>query len=212
MGMGRRKAKIQVLFVHGGMTFKNRRDYLDYLRHRSVSLEAKRYYSNWLAERLEPQFQVILPRMPRQENARYHEWKIWFERYLEQMSGPIMLIGSSLGGIFLAKYLAENKIKKKLIALYLVCPPYDHRILGEDLVGGFRLPGDLSLLSKSCPRIRFFFSQDDEIVSLYHATQYARRLPDAAMFVFNDKNGHFRISEFPELEQMIRHDARAGGK
>ena len=40
------KNKIQVFFVHGGMTFKNQPDYLNFLKTREVSIEKKAYWSH----------------------------------------------------------------------------------------------------------------------------------------------------------------------
>ena len=73
--------------------------------------------------------------MPLQENAKYNDWKIFFERYIPFLRNNVILIGASLGGIFLAKYLSENKFPKKILSTYLICPPFDNTTLGEDLVG-----------------------------------------------------------------------------
>jgi len=43
--------------------------------------------------------------MPCIENAKYNEWKIQFEKYLKRTDNDLILIGMSLGGIFLTKYL-----------------------------------------------------------------------------------------------------------
>ncbi len=74
--------KIQVLFIHGWMTFKNKKDYLNYLKTREITIEEKIYWSNeYLKKNLGSKFQIIKPRMPLQDNARYEDWKIHFERY-----------------------------------------------------------------------------------------------------------------------------------
>ena len=40
------KYKIQILIVHGGMTFKNKKDYVHFLKTREVSIEKKRKWSD----------------------------------------------------------------------------------------------------------------------------------------------------------------------
>ena len=35
------------------------------------------------------------------------------------------------------------------MSTYLICPPFDDTVPGEDLVGGFKLKSDLSLLEKN---------------------------------------------------------------
>src|SRR3972149_7814140 len=130
--------KVQIFIIHGGMTFKNKKDYLHFLKTRKVSIEEKiRWTDKFLEKHLGKNFEIIKPRMPLQDNAKYDEWKIHFERFFPQLRNNIILIGSSLGGIFLAKYLSEHKFPKKILATYLICPPYDNNLPGEDLVGGF---------------------------------------------------------------------------
>ena len=115
-----KKRKPRILFIHGGMTFKNRREYLDYLRTREISLEKKeRWHRSYLDEKLSRQFEIIRPNMPLADDAKYEDWKINFERYLTFLRSGDILIGSSLGGIFLAKYLSENKLSKKLVIFEL---------------------------------------------------------------------------------------------
>jgi len=139
------KNKTQIFIVHGGMTFKNRKDYLKYLKTRKISFEKKiTWTTDYLDKELGKKFQTIRPRMPLQDNAQYNDWKIYFERHIPYLKNNVILIGSSLGGIFLAKYLSEHKFPKKILSTYLVCPPFDNTILGEDLVGGFKLKSNLS--------------------------------------------------------------------
>lgn len=211
MGYTEHMQKIQVLTIHGGMTFKNRRDYLHYLRTRKVSPEKKvRWSGDYLAKSLGIKFHVISPRMPLQDNARYEDWKICFERYLPLLKGDFVLIGSSLGGIFLAKYLSEHRLVRKPLAVYLVCPPYEVTLSKEDSVGGFRLRADLSLLEKNTGRLHLLFSEDDDVVPVVHAEKYRRKLTHADIVIYKSKNGHFAVPTFPEIITMIKADVRAG--
>ncbi len=199
--------KTQIFFVHGGMTFSNHEDYLDFLRKREISIEEKiRWRDDYLKESLGKDFHLIKPRMPLQDNAKYEEWKIHFERYFNQLTDNLILIGSSLGGIFLAKYLSENKFPKKILSVYLIGPPFENSLYGEELVGGFELKDDLSMIMKNCKNVNLFFSQDDDCVPLSHAEKYKKKLPDAKIVIYESKNGHFNIQEFPEIIKMIKAD------
>lgn len=204
------KNKIQIILIHGGMTFKNRKDYLDYLKNRDVTLEKKVKWSDeYLDKKLGKDFEIIRLKMPLAEDAKYEDWKIHFERYFQFFRNNIILIGTSLGGIFLAKYLSENKFPKKILATYLICPPFDNTLSSEDLTGGFRLKADLSLLEKSSKNLTLLFSEDDDVVSVAHAEKYRKQLPRSNIIIFESKNGHFKISEFPELVKLISAAAKA---
>lgn len=203
--------RTQIFIVHGGMTFKSKKDYLNYLSTREVSIEERvRWSDSYLEKKLGQEFEIIRPRMPLQDNAKYEEWKIYFERFFPQLKNNIILIGKSLGGVFLAKYLSENKFPKKILSTYLICPPHDNSLPGEDLVGGFNLKGDLSLLEKSSKNLYLMFSQDDNVVPLRHAKKYKDKLNKGRIIIFDNKNGHFRVSEFPEIVKQIKDDVRGG--
>jgi predicted alpha/beta hydrolase family esterase len=201
--------KIQIFMIHGGMTFKNKKDYLHFLETRKISIKEKVYWSNeFFKNNIGKNFEIIKPRMPLQDNAKYEEWKIHFERYFPQLKNNIILIGSSLGGIFLAKYLSENKFPKKILSTYLICPPYDNTLSEEDLVGGFKLKSDLSLLEKNSKNLYLMFSKDDDVVPVSHAEKFRKKLKNANIIIYESKNGHFKISEFPEIVKMIKADVK----
>lgn len=203
------KKKTQIFIIHGGMTFKNRKDYLKFLKTRKISIEEKkRWYADYLKGKLGANFEIIRPWMPLPEDAKYEDWKIHFERHFPYFKNDIILIGNSLGGIFLAKYLSENKFPKKILSTYLICPPFDDTLPGEDLVGGFKLKADLSKLDQSSQNLYLLFSKDDDVVPVAHAKKYGQKLKNAEIKIFKSKNGHFQISTFPEIVRMIKSDVR----
>ena len=191
------------------MTFKNRKDYLHYLKNREVSLEkSKSWKGSYLDKNLGKNFEIIRPQMPLQDNALYEDWRIHFERFIPYIRNNVILIGNSLGGIFLAQYLSENKLPKKVLSTYLICPPFDDTCIGEDLVGGFKLKKDLSLLEKNSRNLTLMFSKDDDCVPVDHAEKYRAKLKNAKIIIYKSKNGHFRISNFPEIVKMIKSDVK----
>lgn len=203
------KKKIQVLVVHGGMTFKNEKDYLYYLKTKKISTKKKIYWAgDYLEKSLGKRFEIIMPRMPLQDCAKYRDWKIFFERYVSLQKNTYILIGLSLGGVFLAKYLSENRLRKKALSVYLVCPPFDNTLPNEDLVGGFKLKSDLSLVQKNCENLHLLFSKDDDVVPVSHADKYKQKLKNAHIVVYKSKGGHFNINKFPEIVKMILVDVK----
>jgi len=197
--------KKQIVFIHGGMTFKNKKDYLDYLKNKDIKLhKPERWHGKFLDKKLGKNFDIIRPRMPLADNAKYEEWKINFERYIPFLKNGVILIGYSLGAIFLAKYLSENKFFKRIKAVFLVAPPFDNSLPGEDLVGGFKLKSDLSLIMKNCKEINLFFSTTDDCVPMEHAYKYKQKLPEANFEICKHIKGHFKVSELPKMVKMIK--------
>jgi len=204
------KYKPQIVYIHGGSTFGRRADYLKFLKNRPVStLERVRWSEAYFDGELASRCEIIRPKMPCPERAVYADWKIHFERYIPLLRSNVILAGSSLGGMFLARYLAENRFPKRILSVYLVCPPFDNTLPGEELCGGFRLPRSLKLLEANCRRLTLCFSKDDTTVPVSHAAKYARRLKKAEMIIYESKNGHFKVAEFPELVKMIQADLKA---
>jgi predicted alpha/beta hydrolase family esterase len=74
------------------------------------------------------------------------------------------------------------------------------------MAGGFKLKADLSLLEKNSKNLYLLFSKDDDIVPVDHAKKYEKKLKKAKIIVYKSKNGHFKVSEFPEIIKMIKKD------
>ncbi len=199
-------AKRQILIIHGGMTFKSDKDYVKWLQTREISLKERKRWQADLEKKLGSRFEVMRPRMPLSENAKYRDWKITFERYIPLLRKDAILIGNSLGGIFLAKYLSENKLPRAALSVYLVCAPFDDTLPTEDLAGGFKLKKDLSFIGKNCKNLHILFSADDDIVPVAHAEKYRKALPDAHIGIYKNKKGHFTAPRFPEILKLIERD------
>ena len=122
--------------------------------------------------------------------------------FFEFLRDDVILIGRSLGAIFLAKYLSENEFPKKIKSVYLIAAPFDDSLPDEDLAGGFELQDDLEKLNNLKPIL--MFSQDDPVVPLDQVEKYKQHLPDAKIFIYENKNGHFQVPEFPELVELIK--------
>ena len=199
-----RSVKKQVIFIHGGETFETYNDYLEYLRSCEFDPYKERgeMWKDNLGEKLGNDFEVITPQMPGQKNAKYLEWKIWFEKVIPYIEDNVVIIGHSLGGIFVAKYLSENDLPKKILATYLIAPPYDDKD-SEYSLADFVLPDILERFEKQSGKIFIYQSQDDTLVTFVNAEKYAKVLPKAEKVVFKDR-GHFLQEEFPELIESIK--------
>lgn len=193
--------KHQLIIIHGGIAFDSRTDYLTFLKEEPLSLERLRPRSDWkdsIQAELGEGFDVLRPKMPTVLNAQYEEWRLMFNKMLELTDPELSLIGHSLGGTFLVKYLSEHTVARAIRALYLLAAPYHDEKLDESL-GTFRLATDLSGVLKQVPEIHLYYSRDDESVPFQHGQLYQKALaPRASLREFTDR-GHFRTEEFPEL-------------
>lgn len=190
--------KQQVFAIHGGNAFDTYEEYIADLKQQEVTIERTRSL-DWkgnLQKVLGDSYEVILPRMPNSQNARYAEWKIWFEKFVPQLKEDVIFIGHSLGGIFLAKYLSEETYPKQIKATLLVAAPYnapdDHPYVD------FNILTDLSGLEKQGGKVILYHSKDDQMVPFSNFERYQRELPSAVVRVFNDRQ-HFNSADFPEL-------------
>lgn len=201
------KEKRQVVHIHGGSTWKDHDSYLEYLKTCPVSLAVQDKYKNtWYRNYyyfLDNGFyEVISPIMPLKYNAKYNEWKIWFQRYIPFLREGVILVGHSLGGLFLAKYLSENLLPVSIEQLHLVAPVYDH---GGNIkkMADFRFedfPG--KVLEGNISEIHLYHSRDDYVVPFADSEKYHQQLPGSTFHVFEDR-GHFLDPEFPELFENI---------
>ena len=192
----------QVVVIHGGDTFETYEEYLNFLRNYKIDIERYRSgkddWKPWLRQRLGSDYEVIQPIMPNKTNAQFNEWKLWFEKFFPFLNEGVVLVGHSLGGVFLAKYLSENKFPKKIKAVFLVGAVYDKDDEGYPVVS-FALPASLNLQTDE---IYLYHSKDDPVVPFSALEQYKKALPKAQTRVFNDR-GHLNQEEFPELVEDI---------
>ena len=130
----------QLLYIHGGNLTKNNDELLKIMATREINpFEEKKRRSLTLQERL-PEFVVIKPEMPNKDMARYSTWKLWFEKYIPFLEAEnLVLVGHSLGAMFLTKYLAENEFSIQISQLHLVAPVLDDQGLneGDNYLGDF---------------------------------------------------------------------------
>ena len=194
----------QIIVIHGGTTFKEHDDYLNYLSSKELHVDRFIYKPKWkelLQENLGEAYQVLLPSMPNSTNARYAEWKIWFKHVSSIFTDDCILIGHSLGAIFLAKYLSEESLTVKVKATILIAAPYDNEST-EDLTD-FKLTSLSPQLVKSAGRLVFFNGHNDPVISQSDLKKYQDQLPSAEFNIL-DAPDHFVRADFPELVNLIK--------
>lgn len=193
----------QVIVIHGGTTFENYEDYLYDLATKPLKAERYIYKPMWkelLGEELGDEYQVLLPKMPNGQNARYDEWKTFFTNFTNLIEDDCILIGHSLGAIFLAQYLSEIDFPRRIKATILIAGPYDDESI-EDLTD-FKLTDISPRIQYQAGKMTFFFGTDDPIIPLVEAEKYRQKLPSAE-YILLPAPDHFMREEFPELLDTI---------
>ncbi len=198
--------KKQVFIIHGGDTFKTYEEYLLFLKDWEIDFEKyKENKKNWkinLQEELGDEFEVIAPKMPNKINAKYLEWKIWFEKFIPYITEGVILVGHSLGGSFLVKFLSENDMPKKIRGTFLVAPVYDEDSDDYSLAD-FKLPDNLSGFEKQGGQIFIYHSEDDPVVPFNNLGKFKEKLISAKTIIFKNKQ-HFGQEKLPEIVKDIK--------
>jgi predicted alpha/beta hydrolase family esterase len=143
-----------------------------------------------LRRTLGPRFEVRYPAMPNEDDAHYEEWRQQIEQQVADVSGPVVIVGHSVGASVLMKWLSERQNETALAGVFLVAAPF----WGGDgwrYEGYERLalpPGFATRLPPGIP-VYLYHCRDDATVPFDHLALYAKALPLATVRAF-DEGGH----------------------
>jgi len=191
----------QIVIIHGGDSYDSYDEYFDSLKKQELDIDRLRPKKRWRDTLIESlvDSDILTPTMPNSSNARYVEWKIWFEKIIPYFDDDVRLIGHSLGAMFLAKYLHENPLEQPVRQLILIAGGYDEPSEGY---GQFRITSATGL-EKSAHQIDLFHSHDDPVVPFDALQKYSNDLPTANVHIFDDR-GHFLEQDFSELLELLK--------
>ncbi len=143
-----------------------------------------------LREGLGVEYRIQYPKMPNGDNPNYRAWKAQLAKQLAEAEGKVILVGHSLGGSVLLKFLSEERIEIPIVGIFVIAAPYwgaedwevDEYVLREDFP---------SHLPKETP-IFLYHSRDDEVVAFTHLALYRDKLPHAVVREFEERGHQFR--------------------
>jgi uncharacterized protein len=156
-----------------------------------------------LRQTLGSDYDVRYPVMPDEDNAPYDQWKQQVETELAGMSGPVHLVGHSVGASILAKCLTEIDVDHPVAGIFLISTPFwggdgwqyeGYQQLELPIDFAARLPQDAPVFLYHC--------QDDAIVPFRHLALYARILPKATVRAF-ERGGHQLNNDLTVLAEDI---------
>ena len=152
------------------------------------------------------EFEVHFPRMPDEADPNVKSWKPKISAELSRLHGKVVLVGHSVGGSILLKYLSEEEVKKPIAGLFLLAAPsWDEDQWNFD---DLKLPHDIAEKLASIPRIYLYHSRDDAVVPFAHLALHAARLPQATIREV-DGRGHQFGNDLTDVARDIRSkDAR----
>lgn len=192
----------QILFIHGGDSYLSNDEYRENLMALQMNYERLKYtkmWRGWIAEELSGD-DVLTPSFPNSSNAQYDEWAIYFEKILPFLHDGYSLVGHSLGGMFLAKYLPTHVLPIKARQIILIASRYGES--DHDTSGSFLVESAVGV-NRSAEQVHLFHSKDDEVVEFDSLARFASDIPSAITHVFEDR-GHFIQPTFPELLEILQ--------
>jgi predicted alpha/beta hydrolase family esterase len=198
--------KQQIVVLHGGGIYSSHKEFLNTLKQKEISLERLRQKRDWksnLQKTLGKTYDVLVPSMPNRDNAKYKEWKMWFEKLIPLFDEEVIFIGHSLGALFLLKYFSEETYTKHIKALFFVGAPFNSEAISFAKESGFVLTKKLPNLTEKTNRMYFYHSKDDRVVPFESYTEFKKVFPKAKGKSFTNR-GHFNDETFPEIIDAIK--------
>lgn len=155
-----------------------------------------------LEKALGPGYSIRHPDMPKPEKPEYKDWKVLIGKELSKLETGSILIGHSLGGSVLLKYLAEEQCARTFSALFMVAAPYWGlpRWNRDDFI----LERGFSRKVTQVRKIFIFHAKDDKVVSHEHIERYGKTIPHATLREVTGQGHGFDSGECPALLADIR--------
>jgi predicted alpha/beta hydrolase family esterase len=156
-------------------------------------------------------YSVNFPKMPNESTPNYKIWSKDIDGRLAEIDGEIALVGHSVGGAILLKYLSEERVKASITGLFVLAAPYVNADENwHDDTAALR-PDFGSRLS-FLPHITLYHCHDDEVVPFAHLALYTAKLSQATIRRFPSGGHQFRgaLSGVATDIRMLKDDSEYG--
>lgn len=155
---------------------------------------------HWLREEIGDIYEIKFPLIEDPEAPSYEMWENMLDKAFPKLTNGSILIGHSLGGSMLLKYLSENHVDCRIEGLFLVASPYWGQENWE--VDEFRLKESFTSDLPSIARIHLFHCKNDPIVPFEHMKLYKSVLLRAEIHALNCDD-HAFANGLPELLEYL---------
>lgn len=137
--------------------------------------------------------------LPEKGFADYSAWKIMFEKIIPFLEKDVSLIGVSLGGTFLLKYLTENPQDISINKIFLVAAALSDS--PQEKLWSFQCDKEkIPTIAEKVWQIYCYHSRDDDIVDFADFELLQKLLPQASFRSFSDRGHFYSLERFPEIE------------
>jgi valyl-tRNA synthetase/predicted alpha/beta hydrolase family esterase len=198
-----------LVLIHGGEVWKDKETYrnkiengeLNWLWYKFNHGSKKTFKTDLINFCQQNNISLLNPQMPNKTNADYTKWKMVFEQAKDYINSETVLVGHSLGSMFLTKYLNENEMNCK--AVFLVSgglwSESENNI--EDFDTKWGLDNNFEKLKQLSSKVNIVHSKDDKVVDFQRSLDLKSKLTDANLIEFEDF-GHLNVG-CPELLELI---------
>jgi uncharacterized protein len=156
----------------------------------------------YLKSKLSGEFKILFPIVEKPNSPTYSTYKKIFKAEFAKISEPFILIGHSLGGSVLLKYLSEEQPAASILGLFLVSTPHWKSNMKE-----FELKKNFQASIKDIPAIFLYHSKNDPIVSFEDMNFYKDVFSTAIIRELPGKE-HIFSNGLPKLVSDIKQLAK----
>lgn len=166
-------------------------------------------WTPWLKrELIKRGYEVETPVMPNTANPKVDEWVSHLQDVIKEPTEGTILIGHSLAGITILRYLEELNEGERIGAAIFVAGfalDLNYEEYKGELSGFFQTPVNFEKVSKHCDKFIALHSKDDKWVDIQNAYLLEEKL--GAKAVIQDGMSHYSgddgINELPILLDLI---------
>lgn len=155
----------------------------------------------FLQDTLKETYDINYPKIPDENDPEYEAYKAKIDEELKKIHNKVVLVGHSLGGCCLLKYLSEKKIDNNIAGIFFIAAPFWGD--GGWQYEGFTLENNFASKLPTAFPIFFYHGTNDEIVPFSHLALYAKKLPHAIIRKIAGR-GHQLNNDLSEVVEDIK--------